>query len=101
MYTSLAAEKNLLATSERDCTNLLVDIKNARNAIVDLWDRLEASRVKFNKKSCRVDELMMDPVKRDQLHAVELPVKELADYEAVGSLDLKERERLDVDCNKM
>lgn len=103
LQKSLAAEKDLCAKSELECTSLCVDIDNAWTVTVDLWDRLEASRVTFNEKSRRVDELITDMATRNQLHAVELAAKakKLADCEAARSLELEQRKRLDADCNKM
>ncbi|OAE32309.1 hypothetical protein AXG93_2190s1290 [Marchantia polymorpha subsp. ruderalis] len=103
LWKSLAVEKNLRASSERDCTSLRVDIENAHKATVDLWDRLEASRVAFNKESHHVDELIADLAKRDHLYGVELAAnaKELADCEAARFLELEQRKRLEADCNEM
>lgn len=92
----MAAEKDLRTSLERNCTSLWVDIENARKATVDLRDKLEASRVAFNKKSCRVDELTADLAKHDHLHAATLESKA---KEAARSSE--HREKLDVDCNKM
>ncbi|OAE29001.1 hypothetical protein AXG93_3036s1280 [Marchantia polymorpha subsp. ruderalis] len=54
---NLVAEKEIRASSERDCTSLQIDIENARKATIDLRYRLKASRVAFNEGSRRMDEL--------------------------------------------
>ncbi|OAE32875.1 hypothetical protein AXG93_3052s1050 [Marchantia polymorpha subsp. ruderalis] len=73
---NLAKKTDLCALTERDCTSLRVDIENAQKATVDLWDRLESSKVAFNEETRCVDELTTDLAKRDQLHAAELVAKE-------------------------
>ncbi|OAE18230.1 hypothetical protein AXG93_3012s1000 [Marchantia polymorpha subsp. ruderalis] len=97
---SLAAEKDLLASLERDCESLWIDIENVRKAIVDLRDRLKVSRVAFNDKLSCIDEMTADLAKQDHLHAVDLAAKakELVDCEAARSLELEQREKLDANC---
>lgn len=103
LHKSLTAKKNLWASSECDCEPLRIDIEIARKAIVNLWDRLNASRMTFNEESRRVDELIADLAKRDHLHTTALAAKtkELANCEAARTSELEEREKLDAYCNEM
>ncbi|OAE22020.1 hypothetical protein AXG93_4780s1010 [Marchantia polymorpha subsp. ruderalis] len=82
----LAKEVELRKTSEKACESIRV-----RRATVDLRDRLEASRVAFNEKSRKVDELTVDLEKKDQAHATKMVVK-LSDME-VKLLEAEEKNR--------
>ncbi|OAE36019.1 hypothetical protein AXG93_838s1050 [Marchantia polymorpha subsp. ruderalis] len=103
LQKSLAAEKELWKTLEKVCGSLGSDIETTQKATIDLQERLEASRMAFNKDSRRVDELTADLAKRDQSHAAELAAKakELAECEAVRSSELDKREKLEANCNEM
>ncbi|OAE26261.1 hypothetical protein AXG93_3667s1050 [Marchantia polymorpha subsp. ruderalis] len=65
----------------------LANIETTRRAAVDLWNRLEASRMTFNVKSRRVDELTADLAKKDYAHATELATKTKV-WRSVRLLDL-------------
>ncbi|OAE32887.1 hypothetical protein AXG93_3052s1170 [Marchantia polymorpha subsp. ruderalis] len=98
LTTNRAAAKALLEEKEKQLQEL-----EAKRATVDLRDRLKASWMAFNEESRRVEELTADPAKRDQAHAAELAAKtkELAEFEATRSSELKHLKKLEVSCNEM
>ncbi|OAE22615.1 hypothetical protein AXG93_2272s1010 [Marchantia polymorpha subsp. ruderalis] len=74
LWKTLAAEKNLQVSSERDCMNLRVDIQYAQKATVNL----------------------------EQIGAeLAAKAKELANCKATRSSKLEQREKLDANCNEL
>lgn len=98
----LIEEIELRRSLKKICESLRADIEVTRSATVDLWDRLKASRIAYNEKSRRVDELTADSVK-DHAYAAKLvaKVKALAEFEAAKISDLALIERLEAKCNEM
>ncbi|OAE22851.1 hypothetical protein AXG93_4703s1010 [Marchantia polymorpha subsp. ruderalis] len=84
----LAEEVEKRRYSEETCEDLWEDTENAKCAIVDLRNKLEASRTAYNAKLQRVDELRVALEKKEQKHAAELgaKMKDLAECEAAMTL---------------
>lgn len=67
---------------------------------MDLLSRLEASRIVYNAKTLKVDELTASSKKKEQEYAHELAAnaKKLADCEAASISDLELIEKLETQC---
>lgn len=99
----LAEEVKLRRSLEKTCESLRANIEVTRCATINLWNRLEASRVAFNEESRRVDELISDSEKKDRAHAAEVAakVKARVECEAARTSNQELIEKLEVKCNEI
>ncbi|OAE33889.1 hypothetical protein AXG93_3037s1120 [Marchantia polymorpha subsp. ruderalis] len=88
--------------SEKTCEGFREDIENVKCVTVDLR-RLEASRIAYNAKSRRFDELTVASEKKEHEHAAELAekMKDQAECEAARISDLELIEKLESQCSEL